>query len=112
MNKIKPFKSPDTAKKVAKRYAADLAKKATDAEIYFSKYLLTHKISFEFQKVIHFNDRFFIVDFYIPCKRKFLAIELDGYYHFTKERSQKDHYRTKRLWQKNIQVVRYTNGDV
>lgn len=112
MKSIPKFKSPDSAKQVAKKYASELTTNATEAEILFQKVLKQYKIQFEFQKPIHFKDRFVIIDFYIPCQRKVLAIEIDGKAHYTKKGAGYDHERQKRLWQKNIQTVRYSNSEV
>ena len=51
-----------------------------------------------------------IVDFYCPSER--LAIELDGYYHYTLEGEKKDRRRTAFLKNLGIKVLHFENRDV
>ena len=52
----------------------------------------------------------YITDFYCPSKK--LVIEIDGSQHFEKENLEYDAIRTKYLCGLDIQVVRFTNGNV
>ncbi|MGK7390705.1 MAG: endonuclease domain-containing protein [Candidatus Cyclobacteriaceae bacterium M2_1C_046] len=52
----------------------------------------------------------YILDFYCPSEN--LAIELDGYYHFTSAGFEYDEIRTKFLNTKGIKVIRFENSEV
>lgn len=105
-------KEPVSRKDRAKEYVDRLIAEATEAELLFRDALTDKSIIFEFQKDIHSNNKFYIVDFYIECKRKKLAVELDGKHHYTPVGAKKDLKRTQWLQQKGITVIRYSNSDV
>ena len=69
-------------------------------------FLSTYEIKFQRQKAI--GD--FIVDFY--CHKAKLVIELDGSQHYTADGKNKDEFRTDRLEEYNLQVIRFTNHQV
>ena len=97
---------------IAKKYSADLIKKATDSEKTMYKYLFYRGIEFEFQKVFYISkgyviEKFYIADFYF--KKAKLIVELDGGYHDTIEQIELDKKRTKALNKLGYKVFRYSN---
>lgn len=53
---------------------------------------------------------YYIADFYCPKEK--LAIELDGFQHYSKEGLEKDIYRDKHLNDLGIKVLRFRNEEV
>ena len=87
--------------------ARNLRKNATPQEnqLWYA-YLSTYPIRFQRQKAIGE----FIVDFY--CHRAKVVIEIDGAQHYTEDGAQQDAFRTERLEEFNLQVIRFTNDQV
>ena len=69
-------------------------------------FLREYPVRFQRQKAI---DEY-IVDFY--CAKARLVVELDGGGHFTKEQIEYDAKRTKKLNEKGLKVLRFTNLEV
>lgn len=100
-------------KVVSKRFAKKLTENATPPELILIKALLERDIYFYFQRRMVKNDRFYIVDFLIPCKHMKVIIELDGGQHYTKEGLSNDKIRTD--WIKanfNLEIKRFRNHAV
>ena len=76
-----------------------------DAKLWY-EYLHTYKPRFRRQHVIGA----FILDFYCDSAR--LAIELDGSQHYTDVSLKYDAWRTKKIEEKDITVLRFTNLDI
>jgi len=93
--------------KTGKKFAKELARKATPSEKQFKRKLLSINISFSFQKPFSNNKKLYIADFFIPSFS--LIIELDGGYHNTEEQMQYDEDRD--IWFKRhgFNVWRMTN---
>ena len=88
-------------------FAKQLRKEATRQEKHlWYDFLSTYPIRFQRQKTI---DRF-IADFY--CHRARLVIELDGAQHYSEEGLRLDEFRTERLEEYDLQVVRFTNEQI
>ena len=87
--------------------AQKLRREMTDAERHlWYDCLCTFKPKFRRQYVIDT----FIVDFYCPVAK--LAIELDGSQHYTDLGLRYDAWRTSKLGEKDILVIRFTNLDI
>ena len=88
--------------------AQKLRKNATSQERHlWYDFLSEYPVRFQRQKVIG-N---FIVDFY--CHEVNLAIEIDGYEHFTPEGRKHDQMRTNQLQKQfGLRVLRFSNSDV
>lgn len=104
------FKSQQFAEKL-QQFAQEHRDQPTDAEIKLNVLLgeaLKRKgVQFSFQYPI---DRY-ILDFYIPAHS--LAIEVDGFYHYTREQWAKDLIRTNHLHNRHgIAVMRFDNDEV
>ena len=69
-------------------------------------FLRTYPIRFQRQKLIG-N---YIADFY--CAKARLVIELDGSGHYEEKQQQKDSFRTEKLEEENLIVLRFSNLDV
>ncbi len=69
-------------------------------------FLKNYPVRFQRQKAI---DNY-IADFY--CAKAKLVIELDGGGHYTKEQKEKDNLRTKKLEERNLNVIRICNLDI
>lgn len=92
----------------ASKFRQELLDKQTPSEKVFKKKLIKAKIKFEEQKVIYFKDSFFIVDFYLPDYK--LIIEVDGGYHYTKDKLKSDRIRTINLKKIGYKyLLRYSN---
>jgi very-short-patch-repair endonuclease len=52
----------------------------------------------------------YIVDFY--CHKSKVAIEIDGYLHYTADGKRKDELRTKELQKYGILVIRFSDSDI
>lgn len=96
----------------AKKFSADLVKRATDSEKTMYKYLFYKGIEFEFQKIFYISnscviEKFYIADFYF--KKAKLIIELDGGYHDTIEQIELDKKRTEALNKLGYKIFRYSN---
>ena len=76
-----------------------------EAKLWY-EYLHTYKPRFRRQHVIGA----FILDFYCDSAR--LAIELDGSQHYTDVSLKYDAWRTKKIEEKDITVLRFTNLDI
>lgn len=60
-------------------YREKLIKHATSSEKVFEQILQKNNIEYVFQKGFHFENKLFIVDFYLPKSN--ICIEIDGSYH-------------------------------
>ena len=69
-------------------------------------FLRKYPVPFQRQKPI--GD--YIVDFY--CASAKLAVELDGSGHYSPQEQEKDSYRTHKLNQQGVQVLRFCNLDI
>ena len=69
-------------------------------------FLKNYPIRFQRQKCIDH----YIVDFY--CFRAKLVIELDGGGHYNEKSEKKDQFRTKRLENLGLKVIRFCNTDI
>lgn len=95
-NKLNAYlREIDISNNLAIEYKNRLTLQATISEKILKIKLNNLKIKYEFQKIISWNDMFFIVDFYLP--EYHLIIEVDGYYHDDSKQKYKDLSRTKRL---------------
>ena len=97
---------------IAKSFAQDLKRQATEAEIKFCQVLDEYGFKYEFQKPFKHFDTFVIVDFYLPDY--LMVVEIDGGYHLDPEQAWQDGLRTGRLLDKNKikKVVRFSNEEV
>ena len=87
--------------------AKHLRKNATPQEnMLWYQYLSRYPIRFQRQKAI----RNFIADFY--CHQAKLVIEVDGAQHYTEYGTQQDAFRTERLEELNLRVIRFTNHQI
>ena len=88
-------------------FAKQLRKNATRQERHlWYDFLSGYEIRFQRQKVIDT----FIADFY--CHRAHLVIEVDGSQHYTPEGKSKDEFRTERLEEYGLLVIRFTNRQI
>ena len=88
--------------------ARNLRKEKTKAEKILWQELRNNNLGIKFRRQ-HPIDMF-ILDFYAPSI--LLAIELDGFFHQTKEGQEHDKRRTEYLNFKNIEILRFWNGDI
>jgi len=87
--------------------AKNLRKNATPQENHlWYDFLSKYEIRFQRQKAIDS----FIADFY--CHEAKLIIELDGSQHFTETGAQKDAFRTEKLKNYDLKVIRFTNRQI
>ena len=87
--------------------AKSLRKNATPQENHlWYDFLSKHKYRFQRQKCI---DNF-IADFY--CHKAKLVIEIDGSQHYTEEVAKYDEFRTEKLKEYNLTVIRFTNRQI
>ena len=87
--------------------AQNLRKNATKQEKHlWYDFLSNYKPRFQRQKAI---DNF-IADFY--CQKANLIIEIDGNQHYSEEGIQKDTFRTEKLKQYGLTVIRFTNKQI
>ena len=88
-------------------FAKVLRKNATPQERHlWYDFLAKYEIRFQRQKAIGS----FIADFY--CHRAKLVIEIDGSQHYSDEGLRADAFRTERLEEYDLTVVRFSNRDV
>ena len=87
--------------------AKNLRKNATPQEkrLWYN-FLSTYEVRFQRQKAIG-N---FIADFY--CHKAKLIIELDGSQHYTKSGKTNDEYRTEKLENLDLKVIRFSNHQI
>ena len=99
-------------KNIIKNYQAELTKKQTPAERKFKAFLKQYEISYQFQKIIKTNNKYYIVDFYLP--EHHIIVEIDGDYHLDHQQSIKDSTRTNSLLkcQKVAKVIRFWNNEI
>lgn len=92
-------------------YREKLIKNATSSEKIFEQILQKNNIEYVFQKGFHFENKLFIVDFYLPKLN--ICIEIDGSYHdkeMTKRIDEikegwiRKEYKTKTLRFKNTEI--------
>lgn len=101
------LKSKELLEKRANKFRNKLIKNQTNAELAFKALLKLANIKYEFQKIIFYNNSFYIVDFYIPDKN--VVIEIDGNHHDIV----KDKVRTENLLREGIsRVHRFKNATV
>jgi len=87
--------------------AKNLRKNATPQENHlWYDFLSKYEMRFQRQKAIDS----FIADFY--CHEAKLIIELDGSQHFTETGAQKDAFRTEKLKNYDLKVIRFTNRQI
>ena len=87
--------------------AKKLRKEATPQENHvWYDFLSRYEIRFQRQKMIDY----FIAEFY--CHKAKLIIEIDGSQHYTPEGRDKDQFRTERLEEYGLLVIRFTNEQV
>ena len=87
--------------------AKNLRKYATPQEKHlWYDFLSKYEIRFQRQKAIGE----YIVDFY--CHQAMLVIEIDGSQHYTEEGKIKDEFRTEKLEEHNLTVIRFTNYQI
>ena len=87
--------------------AKNLRKNATPQEKHlWYDFLSKYEIKFQRQKAIGE----YIVDFY--CHQAMLVIEIDGSQHNTDEGKRKDEFRTEKLEEYNLTVIRFTNHQI
>ena len=87
--------------------AKNLRRNATKQENHlWYDFLRNYEIKFQRQRTI---DNF-IADFY--CKKANLIIEIDGNQHYSEEGIQKDTFRTEKLKQYGLTVIRFTNKQI
>ena len=87
--------------------AKNLRKNATPQEKHlWYDFLSTYEVRFQRQKPIG-N---FIADFY--CYKAKLVIELDGSQHFTESGKRNDEYRTEKLEDLDLKVIRFSNHQI
>lgn len=53
----------------------------------FYDYLVSHRVNFEFQKILYCTKNY-IVDFFLIDYK--VVVEIDGEYHFTEDQKEKD----------------------
>lgn len=98
--------------KVLERYADANREHRTDAEMEFSRYLMSMGVVFEEQVPIFRGGNEncgYIADFLLPNAT---IVEIDGGYHKSGQQRKKDRARTKWLRKHGFKVVRYTNQQV
>ncbi len=87
--------------------AKNLRKNATPQENrLWYEFLSKYEVRFQRQKAIG-N---FIADFY--CHKAKVIIEIDGSQHYSEEGLQKDEYRTEKLEEFGLTIIRFTNWQV
>ena len=97
--------------KRADKYKLKNRNRATPAEKLLFKELQKRKIRFMFQKAYFTATKLFIIDFFIYCRGKNLAVEVDGGYH--KKQLEYDNYRANWITHhRNCNLIRFTNEDV
>jgi len=103
-----------TTRQEIKMVARRLRKKQTEAERVFWLRVRNRRldgIKFQRQFSIAFDvsgkKRFFVADFY--CYQFRLVVEIDGSVHEDEEQRKHDEFRTERLEEKGIKVVRFAN---
>ena len=86
-----------------------LRNNSTEEEVILWQYLKGKQLDGrKFRRQHSFGD--YILDFYCPSES--LAIELDGYHHFTEEGKQLDQERDLFLKEHGINVLRFSNNQV
>mgnify|MGYP001614637633 CR=1 FL=1 len=99
------------AKAKSIEYARNGRRNPTEKEEVIRRILLKSGLPFLQQKVVHFNDRFYIIDFYIKKPYK-VCLEIDGWQHLG-NRIDYDVNRTSRLERdKRLKVIRFRNDEV
>ena len=91
-----------------KEYAHKNRNNPTNAEICLWQRLRGRELGAKFKRQHIIYD--YIVDF--VCLEKRLVVEVDGAYHYTKEQSEIDIYRTNNLELFGFRVIRFTNEEV
>lgn len=98
--------------KTPEQYREELILNQTPAEKSFKCYLKAADINYEFQKIVYAEDKYYILDFFLPDSK--LAVEIDGGYHDTVEQKRNDLDRTKRLKRNHVvkDILRLKNNEV
>jgi len=96
------------AKRRINRFAYEMRKKPTNAELAMRDILKSLKISHIFQKRL----LWFIPDFYLTKSNKKVIIEVDGGYHLDPEQSDYDKRRSALLESRGYKIIRFTNIEV
>lgn len=96
----------------AKFNKAKLTQTATNAEKKFIGILKSNDIKYEFQKICYYEDKYYIVDFFIPESK--IVVEIDGRYHDNSKQQADDELRTRRLIKLCgvSRVIRFTNNEL
>ncbi|MFH1947309.1 MAG: endonuclease domain-containing protein [Candidatus Magasanikbacteria bacterium] len=104
-------------RKDVKETRRNLRHNQTEAEDVFWRYVRNRKLNgvkFQRQYSFVFNDiskiKFFVADFY--CHEFKLIVEIDGDVHLGEKQKEKDQFRTDRLNELGIKVIRFTNEEV
>ena len=94
-----------------------LRRNETKAEEFFWRYVRNRKLNgIKFQRQFSFvfnvsgQIKYFIADFY--CHEFKLIVEIDGDVHLSNEQKEKDKFRTDRLNELNVKVIRFTNDEI
>ena len=101
-NKIIPYNP------VLRKYARELRKNSTVAEILLWREIKGRKLGVQFHRQVPINN--FIVDFY--CHEFMLAIEVDGSSHDTKSQQKKDALKEYQLSRYGITMFRIDDRDI
>lgn len=96
----------------AKFNKAKLTQTSTSAERKFIGSLKSNDIKYEFQKICYYEDKYYIVDFFIPESK--IVVEIDGRYHDDSKQQADDELRTRRLIKLCgvSKVIRFTNNEL
>jgi very-short-patch-repair endonuclease len=96
------------------QYQQELIQRATPSEIAFQHILIDLRIQYEFQKVFGKNNKFRIVDFWLPQLK--VVVEIDGGYHTSPIQGWKDSQRERSLLKQHRgkikRIIRFTNDEV
>ena len=98
----------DRATAIIFQNASILRSKMTETESILWEHLKGKSLGYKFRRQHPIN--MYILDFY--CHEKRLSVELDGFYHTTKEQIKKDTERTAYLNSVGIIELRFTNSYV
>lgn len=96
---------------VANKYVAELRNNPTKEESLLITFLENTNAKYVFQEPIFVTDyKFYIVDFYFPYDK--IAIELDGYKHFTRQGKRYDKERDYLIERTGVRIVRIPNNEI
>lgn len=92
---------------IAEHNRVNLVSHATKEERMLIEYLDSWNAEYQFQYPLYVKNKLYIVDFYLPKIK--VAIEVDGFHHYTKEGKEKDRIRDNNLRSEGINTLRITN---